>query len=87
MDDLTLANFEPGYPRRDELTVLKNVLSKCETESSHDKSKICSLLHSELGVQLPLHISLSRPVVLTTDQKQPFLDAFERAIKASNTKP
>ncbi|KUL82275.1 hypothetical protein ZTR_10767 [Talaromyces verruculosus] len=39
------------YPRRDELTVLKDVLSK----------------------------------FLTTDQKQPFIEAFERAIKSSNT--
>lgn len=87
MDYLILAYLEPGYPRRDELTVLKHVLTKCETESSHDKTKICSLLHSELGVQLPLHVSLSRPVVLTTDQKQPFIEAFERAIKSSSTKP
>lgn len=84
---LTLANIEPGYPRRDELTVLKDVLSKCETESSHGKSRICSLLHSELGVQLPLHVSLSRPVVLTTDQKKPFIEAVKHAIEASNTKP
>uniref|UniRef100_A0A093VED3 U6 snRNA phosphodiesterase n=1 Tax=Talaromyces marneffei PM1 TaxID=1077442 RepID=A0A093VED3_TALMA len=75
------------YPRRDELAVLADVLSKCEAESNHGTSKICSLLYSELGVQLPLHVSLSRPVVLSTDQKQPFIEAFEHAIKASNTKP
>lgn len=87
MANLTLANLGLGYPQRDELTLLKDVLSRCETGPSHGTSKICSLLHSELGVQLPLHISLSRPVVLSTDQKQPFIEAFECAIKSSNIKP
>lgn len=40
-----------------------------------------NLLKSDLGAELPLHISLSRPIVLLTDQRQPFLDALTTAVK------
>ncbi|EED16220.1 conserved hypothetical protein [Talaromyces stipitatus ATCC 10500] len=75
------------YPRKDELIILEDILKKCETELAHGHSKIDTLLQSDLNVQLPLHVSLSRPVVLSTDQKQPFIEGFEHAIKESNTKP
>ena len=46
----------------------------------HTASKVHSLLHNDLGVQLPLHISLSRSLILQTEQK----DAFSlRLIKAA----
>ncbi|QKX54193.1 uncharacterized protein TRUGW13939_01277 [Talaromyces rugulosus] len=70
------------YPQRNELDVLNDILTKCGTE----KKKVHTLLRSDLDVQLPLHISLSRPVVLETDQKQPFADAFERAVQESSAK-
>ncbi|CRG92028.1 U6 snRNA phosphodiesterase [Talaromyces islandicus] len=69
------------YPQRDELAVLNTILAKCGTPKA-----VHSLLRSDLGVQLPLHISLSRPVVLATEQKQPFTDDFERAVQESSAK-
>lgn len=39
-----------------------------------------SLLQSDLGVELPLHISLSRSLALTTDQRGPFVDAIEQGV-------
>lgn len=44
---------------------------------------MCSLLSNDLGVSLPLHISLSRPLALKTDQKDGFLNAMKEAIRKS----
>ena len=46
-----------------------------------------SLLQSDLGAQLPLHISLSRSLNLRTEQRQPFLDTLEKAISDSSVRP
>ncbi|KAK7207702.1 U6 snRNA phosphodiesterase Usb1 [Myxozyma melibiosi] len=39
-----------------------------------------SLLHSPYGAQLPLHVSLSPPLMLATDDKEPFLESLWEAI-------
>ncbi|KAL8729194.1 MAG: hypothetical protein Q9181_005092 [Wetmoreana brouardii] len=46
-----------------------------------------SLLKSDLEADLPLHISLSRTLMLATYQRQPFTDAIEKAIAASGVRP
>jgi U6 snRNA phosphodiesterase len=67
-----------GYPPRNELQVMENIISAANTDN-----QIHSLLHSELGAQLPLHISLSAPLVLKTEQKSEYEEAVEEAIKSS----
>lgn len=52
-----------------------------------DGLNINSLLLSDLGVQLPLHISMSRPIVLVTEDKNPFSSLLERAIRDSDIRP
>ncbi|KAH8689033.1 U6 snRNA phosphodiesterase Usb1 [Talaromyces proteolyticus] len=74
-------------PRREEMEVLSDVVQRCKTKLADDDSHIHSLLHSDLGVQLPLHISLSRPVVLATEQKHAFAELFENSIQESPIKP
>ncbi|RHZ57782.1 HVSL domain-containing protein [Aspergillus thermomutatus] len=71
------------YPSKGELTVLDGILSQAEVKLGGHAREIHSLLRSDLGVQLPLHISLSRPVVLRTEQRQPFMDMFQRALQDS----
>ncbi|KAL8852888.1 MAG: hypothetical protein Q9221_002264 [Calogaya cf. arnoldii] len=46
-----------------------------------------SLLTSDLGAALPLHVSLSRTLMLATDQRQPFTDALQTAVEESGVKP
>lgn len=56
------------------------MLVRVRSLETFEKHPVHSLLQSELGVELPLHISLSRSLALTTDQRRPFLDAIERGI-------
>ena len=42
-----------------------------------------SLVKSELGIVLPLHISLSRPLQLVADQLEPFVKEVRRRMQAT----
>ncbi|TKA83831.1 hypothetical protein B0A55_00158 [Friedmanniomyces simplex] len=57
-----------------------------EQASKHGKCKVRSLLHNELGVNLPLHVSLSRPLVLQTEQKEPVLNQLKQGITSSGVR-
>lgn len=50
-------------------------------------STVHSLLHSDLGAQLPRHISLSRPVILRTEQRASFTEAFSEGVRSSGISP
>lgn len=56
------------------------------TLKRENNSGITSLLHNELGVSLPLHISLSRPLVLKTEQKDAFLAQLKKIISTSGSR-
>ncbi|KAL8781091.1 MAG: hypothetical protein Q9213_006173 [Squamulea squamosa] len=51
------------------------------------KVQLHSLLQSDLGTVLPLHISLSRTMMLATYQRQPFTDSLQSAIQESGVRP
>ena len=46
-----------------------------------------SLLSSDLGAELPLHISLSRSLALAISQRQPFIDLLAEAVAGSGIRP
>lgn len=49
-------------------------------------SDTVSLLENQLGVQLPLHISLSRPLALKTQHKGIFVEDLQAAIEAEGVR-
>lgn len=52
-----------------------------------DLLHINSLVINELGVQLPLHISLSDTLMLDTEDREPFINALNRSIVGSFSGP
>lgn len=76
-----------GFPSKSELGVLETLIQKSESKLGDKPRVIHSLLRSDLGAQLPLHISLSRPVVLRTEQRQSFIDAYQTAVRDSIVSP
>ncbi|KAF2858792.1 hypothetical protein K470DRAFT_259501 [Piedraia hortae CBS 480.64] len=71
----------PSPEERHALTDL--IPAKRVSECTRGSSYIYSLLVSDLNVSLPLHVSLSRPLVLRTEQKSAFLEQIENGIKLS----
>lgn len=49
-----------------------------------EDAKVHSLLENDLGVALPLHISLARPLTLKTEQKDHFLARLQETVSHSN---
>ncbi|KAB8238494.1 HVSL domain-containing protein [Aspergillus alliaceus] len=72
------------YPSKEELATLGKAIAQIKRKLRESKVELNSLLRSDLGAQLPLHISLSRPVVLRTEQRFSFLETFQSAIRGSN---
>lgn len=60
---------------------------KQTANEAHHHHQLNSFLTSDLGAPLPLHISLSRPFVLRTEQKDAFRDALARRIAKLRVAP
>ncbi|GIZ43811.1 hypothetical protein CKM354_000702400 [Cercospora kikuchii] len=65
-------------PRPEEYSALQQLIS--HTQKPPNQDAVHSLLENDLGVRQPLHVSLSRPLSLQTDDKDVFL---EQMIKRS----
>lgn len=61
-------------------------LSNHEEETGTDEFRFFSSLTSDLGTELPLHLSLSRPNVLKTEEKAEFLDLLEGKLRKSSVR-
>lgn len=85
-----------GYPAKDELALLAELIARVQfpvdlsddsDTASPSTPRLHSLLHTDLGAQLPLHISLSAPVVLRTEQRASFTEALTKGIRDSHIPP
>ncbi|MCJ1313053.1 poly(U)-specific 3'-to-5' RNA exonuclease [Agyrium rufum] len=74
-------------PSSTESRNLKGLISKINSQLKEPKDRVQSLLESDLGVELPLHISLSRSMMLLTEQRQPFLDELESQLYSQGVHP
>ncbi|CAD6441994.1 a7dc0336-fb66-4118-84e1-a7f1730d0624 [Sclerotinia trifoliorum] len=72
------------YPSTIEFSSLSSLILKVV---SLKRFEIQSFLTSDLGVPLPLHVSLSRAIGFSKDVKDSFLNSFEQAIKSSGIRP
>ncbi|KAE8451056.1 hypothetical protein EG329_004728 [Mollisiaceae sp. DMI_Dod_QoI] len=77
------------YPSTTEYASLNALVSslKAYTLPEATNLRAQSFLTSDLGTPLPLHISLSRPIGLSTEQKDDFVASLDRAIKSSAIRP
>lgn len=72
-----------GMPSQDELRTLEGILEECRQGSRH----IHSLLKSDLGVPLPLHISLSRSLSLRQHERDSFVHSMSERIACLRLHP
>ncbi|KAJ5675112.1 uncharacterized protein N7477_005046 [Penicillium maclennaniae] len=70
---------------KNELALLADLIAQAQGQSNGQS--VHSLLRSDLGAQLPLHISLSRPVVLRTEQRSSFTELLRKSIRDSHIAP
>lgn len=62
-------------------------LAAAAASDANPKFKLESHLKSDLGSELPLHLSLSRPNVLRTDQREGFLETLTDRYHKARVKP
>ncbi|KAL3422162.1 hypothetical protein PVAG01_06318 [Phlyctema vagabunda] len=76
-------------PSSTEYEILDTLISEIRSDISYTTTThtIKSLLTSDLGAPLPLHVSLSRSIGLATDIKDAFTTSLERTINTSNISP
>lgn len=60
---------------------------KKKKKKEDQEEGVHSLLNSDLGAELPLHISLSRPIVLKANQRRGFIDSLTKKIDTSSIAP
>jgi len=60
---------------------LHALLNAIVTKTTLLRPQLKSLLFTEFGNFAPLHVSLSRPLVLWTDEKDDFLDKFTSSVQ------
>ncbi|KAM5360268.1 hypothetical protein ACJZ2D_013876 [Fusarium nematophilum] len=78
--------YTEWHPSTTQHAVLTDLLSDIEEQLSGE-AELRNFLTSDLGSPLPLHISLSRPLSLTTGNKDDFLDKVTQSFDCSGIAP
>ena len=75
------------HPTPDQHALLTRLLEDLRRRISDDEVKLSTFLTSDLGAPQPLHISLSRPFVLATSEKDAFLDRIAADVGGCKVRP
>ncbi|TPX18390.1 uncharacterized protein E0L32_011723 [Thyridium curvatum] len=75
------------FPQPSEYELLQRLVESLRLELGGEGGELHTFLTSDLGAPLPLHISLSRPFVLKTQEKDGFLDELVESVRAAHVKP
>ena len=89
-DHAELTESAGGHLSRAEFAALDGLYAaaaQAARAASNGTLKLCSHLESELGSSLPLHLSLSRPNVLRTEQREGFLETLMDRFQKARVKP
>lgn len=84
------ANGTVGHPSKEEYPILNSLVEEFEGRGVRERQEnggVNSFLMSDLGVPLPLHISLSRPLSFPTEEKDEFSESVEKALRSSGIGP
>lgn len=76
-----------GHLSRSEFDVLNDAYHTASTITAEAGVKLESHLKSDLGSEQPLHLSLSKPNVLTTAQREGFLELLTDRLDKTRIKP
>jgi hypothetical protein len=66
---------------------ISQLFQTSQTSQADSEFKLESHLKSDLGAELPLHLSLSRPNVLRTEQREGFLEMVMERVGRVKVKP
>lgn len=72
---------------RAEFDCLDDVYTTAAAIAAEEGLKLESHLKSDLGSELPLHLSLSRPNVLATAQRESFMELLGERMEKTRIKP
>lgn len=81
-----VTNILSGHPTAAEHNALTSLLSRLQ-DSSVGSPELHTFLTSDLGAPLPLHISLSRPFVLATHERDVFVRRLVDAVRGCGVAP
>lgn len=79
-----------GFPTTERYAHLESIIDRVNGRRDYveaDGRRVHSLLRSDLGAPLPLHISLSRPIVLRGEQRHDFLQNLTARIRKLGMHP
>lgn len=76
-----------GHLTRIEFDALDKLYALAKGAGDGGEWRLESHLVSELGSELPLHLSLSRPNVLRTEQREGFLETLTERYHKARVKP
>ncbi|KAI0021110.1 U6 snRNA phosphodiesterase Usb1 [Xylariomycetidae sp. FL0641] len=80
--------WHPDAEERNHLSaLLANLRARLARHADLSSTTLTSLLTSDLGAPQPLHISLSRPIVLATPQRDAFVSRLTRSLQRSGVRP